>query len=60
MLWRLIFPRRQVFHLMRSTEAVLRQYHRQVKALPVGTRSPEMAQCINELGVFTLFAVLQR
>jgi hypothetical protein len=37
------------YHTLRATEAVLRQYYRLVKDLPVGTKSPEMAQCINEL-----------
>jgi hypothetical protein len=42
-------PTASGFHTMRATEAVLRQYHRLVTGLPSSARSPEMAQCINEL-----------
>jgi hypothetical protein len=42
-------PTASGFHTMRATEAVLRQYHRLVTRLSDEERSPEMAQCINEL-----------
>jgi len=42
-------PTASAFHTMRSTEAVLRQYHRLILKLPTTTKSPEMAQCVNEL-----------
>lgn len=42
-------PTASGFHTMRATEGVLRIYHRLVKQLPVATRSPDMAICINEL-----------
>ena len=37
------------FHTIRAVEAVLRHYHRLVMQLTQAERSPEMAQCINEL-----------
>lgn len=37
------------FHTMRAVESVLRTYHRLVKRLPDGQKSPDMAVCINEL-----------
>ena len=42
-------PTASGFHVMRATEAVLRQYHRLVAGLSQDAKSPEMAQCINEL-----------
>jgi len=37
------------FHTMRAVEAVLRDYWTLVKKPALGTKPPEMAQCINEL-----------
>lgn len=42
-------PTASGYHTLRATESVLRQYHCLVMALPGGSKSPEMAQCINEL-----------
>jgi hypothetical protein len=37
------------FHTIRAVESVLRKYHRIVRKLADTDKSPEMAQCINEL-----------
>ncbi|MBI2187166.1 MAG: hypothetical protein HYU37_08605 [Acidobacteria bacterium] len=42
-------PTAAAFHVMRATEGVLRKYHALTKGLPAGTKSPEWAQCINEI-----------
>lgn len=42
-------PTAAAFHVMRVTESVLREYHAIIKKLPPGTKSPDMAVCINEI-----------